>query len=182
MKPHYLERIKALNCLVPSRFALVPGNLMEAASTDDLAYDGSYLLELRRLWRKDGLVETPMEQTASSFPFQVHRNPPATLRCTLFIDGLWGREHLKEMASLLATTVGHIRQMQARAQMTNQPGGALFVVLVAGAEENVVEFLWECGDDPQSEILRTVTSQVNHLDMRTQSYEDFPSKPPGPCK
>ncbi len=112
----------------------------------------------------DGLSETPAEPTASSFSFQVHDGPVRVFSATVFVDSAWGKEHLPEVARALGTVVLHLRRWQARGESTNQPGGALTVVLSDGAEEVVQSFAWECGEDPLSEMVRSVTTRLNlHL-------------------
>ena len=171
MRPSYRERMSALGCCVPARFALLPGNVPDATGLEDLAYDGSFLLELNRLFRREGISATPAEPTSSSFAFQVHDGPVKVYSGTVFIDAIWGQEHLPEVARALGTVVQHLRRWQARGESTHRPGGALTVVLSEETDEIVQDFSWECGEDPLSEVVRTVTTRLNLMELaETQQY------------
>jgi hypothetical protein len=63
------ERLRELNCTVPSSIAILPGNFENAKSKTDFIHEET-TPTVRSLWRQSGVTETPIEEPGERFPLR----------------------------------------------------------------------------------------------------------------
>ena len=81
-----VQRARDLGCRVPTGLALLPRNFESAGSKDELLHE-SEAPTVRILWRRAGLVETPIEPEGERFPQISEKSFDEWVGPTLFVSG-----------------------------------------------------------------------------------------------
>jgi hypothetical protein len=66
------RRAQDLNCNIPNLIAILPRNFENAKTKEELVHEDS-TATIRVLWKKEGIVETPIEEEGESIPFIVEK-------------------------------------------------------------------------------------------------------------
>lgn len=80
------EKALALGCQVPTGLALLPRNFESAISREELLHE-SEAPTVRILWRRAGLVETPIEPEGERFPQISEESFEEWVGPTIFVSG-----------------------------------------------------------------------------------------------
>jgi len=81
-----VQRARDLGCRVPTGLALLPRNFESAGSKDELLHE-SEAPTVRILWRRAGLVETPIEPEGERFPQISEKSFDEWVAPTIFVSG-----------------------------------------------------------------------------------------------
>jgi hypothetical protein len=80
------ERARALGCQVPTGLSILPGNFETAVTRSELLHE-SETPTVRTLWRKEGLIETPIEVEGERIPQVSEKSAHEWLGPIIFVSG-----------------------------------------------------------------------------------------------
>ena len=81
-----VQRAQDLDCRVPTGLAILPRNFESAAAKDELLHE-SEAPTVRVLWRRVGVVETPIEPEGERFPQISEKSFEEWVGPTIFVSG-----------------------------------------------------------------------------------------------
>ena len=83
--PDVVQRVTELGCQVPTEIAILPRNFATARSVDELLFE-SESPTVRVLWRKAGVVETPILTTSPKMAQMSEKSFDAWIAPTIFVS------------------------------------------------------------------------------------------------